>query len=166
MQNVFKLFTLLFVLLLATASQADDRPNIIVFYTDDHGHADLSCQGVVDDIRTPHVDALAESGILARHGYSTAPQCVPSRAGLLVGKFQSRFGVESNGNSLNGFNAELTIAERLQEVGYMTAQFGKWHLGPTPKITDHGFRHVFSQNSGHSFAANITLDGRIGQCRT
>ncbi|MEO1992392.1 MAG: sulfatase-like hydrolase/transferase [Pirellulales bacterium] len=160
MQNVFKLFTLLFVLLLATASQADDRPNIIVFYTDDHGHADLSCQGVVDDIRTPHVDALAESGILARHGYSTAPQCVPSRAGLLVGKFQSRFGVESNGKSLNGFNAELTIAERLQEVGYMTAQFGKWHLGPTPKITDHGFRHVFSQNSGHSFAANITLDGK------
>ena len=138
----------------------DDRPNIIVFYTDDHGHADLSCQGVVDDIRTPHVDALAGSGILARHGYSTAPQCVPSRAGLLVGKFQSRFGVESNGHSLNGFNAELTIAERLQEAGYMTAQFGKWHLGPTPKITDHGFRHVFSQNSGGSFAANITLDGK------
>ena len=55
---------LLFVLVLATTSRADDRPNVIVFYTDDHGHADLSCQGVVDDIRTPHVDALAGSGIL------------------------------------------------------------------------------------------------------
>lgn len=143
-----------------TAVAAPDRPNIIVFYTDDHGHADLSCQGVLDDIKTPHVDALAKGGVLARHGYSTAPQCVPSRAGLLVGKFQSRFGVEANGRDLSGFNKEVTIAERLQDAGYMTAQFGKWHLGPGPKITDHGFRHVFNQNSQRPFASNITLDGK------
>jgi uncharacterized sulfatase len=143
-----------------TAMAAPDRPNIIVFYTDDHGHADLSCQGVLDDIKTPHVDALAKGGVLARHGYSTAPQCIPSRAGLMVGKFQSRFGVEANGRDLSGFNKEVTIAERLQDAGYMTAQFGKWHLGPGPKITDHGFRHVFNQNSGRPFASNITLDGK------
>ena len=59
MRNFFASVMLLFVLFLAVVKEADDRPNIIVFYTDDHGHADLSCQGVVDDIRTPHVDALA-----------------------------------------------------------------------------------------------------------
>ncbi|TWU37428.1 sulfatase family protein [Novipirellula artificiosorum] len=147
------------ILISASLSVAETPPNIIVFYTDDHGHADLSCQGVLDDIKTPNVDALARSGVLARHGYSTAPQCVPSRAGLMIGKFQSKFGVESNGKSLDGFDRELTIAERLQAAGYATAQFGKWHLGPGPRITDHGFKHVFAQNVGRPFAANITLDG-------
>ena len=136
-----------------------EKPNIIVFYTDDHGYADLSCQGVVDDIKTPHVDSLAARGVHALHGYSTAPQCVPSRAGLLIGKFQSKFGVESNGSSLAGFNAEQTIAERLQTVGYVTAQFGKWHLGPAKEIVNHGFRHVFNQNSQAPFTANIDLQG-------
>ena len=147
-------------LIASPALALDDRPNIIVFYTDDHGHADLSCQGVLDDIKTPNVDALAKSGVLARHGYSTAPQCVPSRAGLMVGKFQSKFGVEANGKTLEGFDRELTIAERLQKHGYMTAQFGKWHLGPGPQITDHGFKHVFSQNAQRPFSANITLQGK------
>ena len=153
------LLTVLCLLLLSATATANDRPNIIVFYTDDHGHADLSCQEVLKDIKTPNVDALAKSGVLARHGYSTAPQCVPSRAGLLIGKFQSRFGVEANGKSLAGFDRELTIAERLQKAGYITAQFGKWHLGPGPGITEHGFKHVFNQNSGAPFAANIGLDG-------
>ncbi|QDT11771.1 sulfatase [Planctomycetes bacterium K23_9] len=138
---------------------ADSRPNIILFYTDDHGHADLSCQGVLDDIKTPHVDALARNGVLARHGYSTAPQCVPSRAGLMIGKFQAKFGVEANGVKLDGFDRETTFAARLQKAGYMTAQFGKWHLGPGAKITEHGFKHVFNQNSGRPFAANIDTDG-------
>lgn len=159
--NKFIAFCIPLVWLSTTfANAADSRPNIIVFYTDDHGHADLSCQGVLKDIKTPHVDALATGGVLALHGYSTAPQCVPSRAGLLIGKFQSKFGVEANGKTLEGFDLELTIAERLQKAGYMTAQFGKWHLGPGPKITEHGFKHVFNQNSGRPFAANIGVDGR------
>jgi len=161
--TLFKFVTGLIVLgslVTSSATAQTSRPNVIVFFTDDHGHADLSCQGVLNDIKTPNVDALARNGVRARHGYSTAPQCVPSRAGLLVGKFQSRFGVESNGASLEGFDGELTIAERLKAAGYVTAQFGKWHLGPGPKIVDHGFQHVFSQNGQRPFAANITLDGR------
>ena len=96
------------------------KPNIIVFYTDDHGYADLGVQGTLADIKTPNIDALARSGVLAKHGYSTAPQCVPSRAGLLVGKFQGRFNRDSNGGSLEGFDQETTIASRLQKVGYVT----------------------------------------------
>jgi uncharacterized sulfatase len=153
-------FALLCAILLANVAKADDRPNIVVFYTDDHGYADLSCQNVFDDIRTPNVDALAASGVRALHGYSTAPQCVPSRAGLMIGKFQARFGVESNGKSLEGFDRETTFAQRLQRAGYVTAQFGKWHLGPTAEITKHGFQHVYAQNSQGSFSANITMDGK------
>jgi arylsulfatase A-like enzyme len=135
------------------------RPNIIVFYTDDHGHADLGIHGVMPDLKTPNLDALARSGVVAKHGYSTAPQCVPSRGGLLVGKYQTRFELESNQSSLDGFNQEITIATRLQKSGYVTAQFGKWHLGPVTEIPKHGFKHFFSQNNQSPFPANIALDG-------
>jgi arylsulfatase A-like enzyme len=143
----------------ARSAFASERPNIVVFYADDHGYADLSCQNVFQDIRTPNVDALAATGVRALHGYSTAPQCVPSRAGLMIGKFQSRFGVESNGAPLDRFDRELTIAERLQAAGDITAQFGKWHLGATSKITEHGFKHVYAQHSQAQFSANITMAG-------
>ncbi len=152
------LLTLLFVSTLRLG--AADRPNIIVFYTDDHGYADLSAQGIMPDVKTPNVDALVKSGVRMVHGYSTAPQCVPSRGGLMTGRFQSRFGLEGNGSSLDGFNQETTIAQRLQSAGYVTAQFGKWHLGDTAEITRHGFKHVFAQNSGGTFNANITVDGK------
>jgi len=148
------------LLLTIKAPAAPAKPNLILIYTDDHGYADLGIHGIKDDLRTPHLDALARSGVIASNGYSTAPQCVPSRGGLLVGKFQGRFDLDSNSSSLDGFNKETTIATRLQAAGYLTAQFGKWHLGPTAAITNHGFRHVFSQNAQRPFSANITLDGR------
>jgi len=147
-------------LILVSSFPAAPRPNIILFYTDDHGHADLGIHGVVKDIKTPNLDALARSGVVATHGYSTAPQCVPSRGGLMTGRFQGRFDLDNNGSALDGFNKETTIATRLHNAGYATAQFGKWHLGPTEAITKHGFKHVFSQNAQRPFSANITLDGQ------
>lgn len=135
------------------------KPNIIVIFTDDHGYADLSSQGILDDIKTPHIDALAAGGVRMTSGYVTAPQCVPSRAGLLSGKYQNRFGVESNGAPLDGFNAQQTIAERLKQAGYATGMTGKWHLGPAPEITRHGFDDVFYKNSNRPGWANFDLDG-------
>ncbi len=146
--------------ILGHADAAERRPNIIVFYTDDHGFADLGVRGVMKDLRTPHLDSLARGGVVATHGYSTAPQCVPSRGGLITGRFQGRFNLDNNGSSLDGFNRQVTIAERLQKAGYVTAQFGKWHLGPLEEIPRHGFRHVFAQHGQQVFAANITVDGR------
>lgn len=139
---------------------ADGRPNILVIFTDDHGHADLGCQGVVGDIRTPHIDRLAAEGVRFTSGYVTAPQCVPSRAGLLTGRYQNRFGVESNGEPLGGFGAEQTIAERLKKAGYATGMTGKWHLGPPAGIRTHGFDDVYFKNANRPGWATFDLDGR------
>jgi len=126
------------------AASERDRPNVIVIFTDDQGYADLSCQGIRDDVKTPNIDALSAGGIRMTAGYVTAPQCVPSRAGLLSGRYQNRFGVECNERPLDGFDAQLTIAERLKTAGYATGMIGKWHLGLPREITHHGFDDVFA----------------------
>lgn len=133
------------------------KPNIIVIFTDDHGYADLSSQGVLEDIKTPHIDALAKGGARMESGYVTAPQCVPSRAGLMSGRYQNRFAVEHNGVPLDGFNAQKTIAERLKTAGYATGMTGKWHLGRADEIVDHGFDDVFYQGGTWT---NFDIQGR------
>jgi arylsulfatase A-like enzyme len=136
------------------------KPNVIVIFTDDHGWADLGAQGVRKDIRTPNLDSLAAGGLRASNGYVTAPQCVPSRSGLLTGRYQNLFRVESNREPLDGFDQQATIAERLKKVGYATGMSGKWHLGPTNAITQHGFDDVFCNQGGGGRAwANFDLEG-------
>lgn len=106
------------------------KPNIIFILTDDHGYADLGCQGIVDDVKTPFIDELAAGGARMTHGYSTAPQCSPSRAGLMTGRYQTRFNFESNADGPLPFD-ETTVATYLKDAGYITCHTGKWHLQPT-----------------------------------
>lgn len=117
------------VLLIATTQivVAQKKPNIILIYSDDHGWADLGAQGVNKDIKTPNLDAMAKDGVLFSHGYVTAPQCVPSRAGVLSGIYQQKIGVEQNGDPSMALSV-ITIPERLKEAGYVSCQVGKWHL--------------------------------------
>ena len=105
------------------------RPNVIVILTDDQGWADLGCQNEVDDVLTPHIDALAARGVRCTAGYVTAPQCSPSRVGLMTGRHQQRFGIDTIPDMPLPAEA-VTIAERLQPLGYRTGFVGKWHLEP------------------------------------
>jgi arylsulfatase A-like enzyme len=109
------------------ASAAGTRPNILVIYSDDHGWADVGMQGVDKNVSTPHLDQLACDGVRFVRGYVSAPQCVPSRAGLITGRYQQRFGVEDNNRGPLPL-AEQTIAERLAVAGYTSGWVGKSHL--------------------------------------
>ncbi len=118
------------VALPAGAGTSVKKPNIIVIFTDDHGYADLSCVGMEKDVKTPHLDRMAAEGVRFTDGYVTAPQCCPSRAGILTGRDQNRFGLNANGMGPLPLS-ELTIADRLGKAGYVTGMVGKWHLNLT-----------------------------------
>ena len=109
----------------------DARPNIIVVFTDDQGYADLGAQGILSDIDTPHLDQLADDGVRMTAGYVTAPQCIPSRAGLLTGEYQQKFGLDDNRFTPMPLQ-QITVADRLQDAGYHTGMVGKWHLDFNP----------------------------------
>jgi arylsulfatase A-like enzyme len=103
------------------------------------GYADIGCHGG-KDIATPNIDSIAETGIRFTNGYVSCPQCSPSRAGLMTGRYQQRFGHEYNTGRLRGSLqehvglplTEVTIADVLKTAGYVTGAVGKWHLGMAP----------------------------------
>jgi arylsulfatase A-like enzyme len=117
-------FALLTVVLLAPVQAA---PNILLIVSDDQGWADLGSNQANQDIATPNLDRLAANGTRFLNAYITAPQCIPSRAGYITGRYQQRFGIEQNGDGFLPLD-EITLAERLLEKGYVTGHVGKWHL--------------------------------------
>lgn len=135
----------------STVTAARRKPNIVVILADDLGYAGLGCQGC-PDIPTPHIDSLAANGVRFTDGYANHPVCSPSRAGLLSGRYQHRFGFEHNSGpelyAADNFGLprdERTLAERLKELGYTTGMVGKWHVGFKEGLRPHerGFDHHF-----------------------
>lgn len=137
------------------------RPNIVLILADDAGYADFGFQGS-QIMKTPHLDQLRKEGLLFQQAYVSAAVCGPSRAGLLTGKYQQRFGFEEN--NVPGYmsksclpDAEMglpldqkTIADYLKELGYKTGLFGKWHQGNADKFhpTKRGFDEFYGFRGG------------------
>lgn len=128
---------------LATAAAA---PNLVIFYADDLGWGELGCQGN-KQIPTPNIDAIAANGIRFTNGYVAATYCSPSRAGLMTGRYPTRFGHEFNSvANVTGLHLqETTLPERLKRLGYATIAVGKWHLGggPAYRPTQRGFDEFY-----------------------
>jgi arylsulfatase B len=146
---------------------APRRPNLVLIVADDLGYAELGCQGAAD-IRTPHIDSIADHGVRFTSGYVTAPVCSPSRAGLLSGRYPQRFGHELNAIGPQNRRphvglptSEKTIADYLKAADYATGAVGKWHLGGTGPYHPRrrGFGEFFGfLHEGHFYASGSNTD--------
>jgi len=162
----FVIFIILLVLVcpgVYSAQKQKSRPNIIMVFIDDMGWADLSCFGN-KDAKTPAVDRLAGEGIAFEQFYVNAPICSPSRVAISTGQYPQRWKITSylsnrRHNKQRGLNNWLDpeapmLARSLQDAGYMTGHFGKWHMGgqrdvtEAPAITGYGFDESLTNFEG------------------
>lgn len=142
----------------ASSSAARRKPNVVLIVADDLGYGELSVQGS-KDILTPNIDSIARNGVRFTDGYVTCPVCSPTRAGLITGRYQQRFGHEFNpgGTESNLFGmplTETTLPQRMKQLGYATGMVGKWHLGNRDGYypTDRGFDEFYGFLGGaHSY---------------
>lgn len=150
---------------LFTAPALAARPNILIIVGDDMGYADIGVHGC-QDIPTPQIDSLAKHGVRCTNGYVSGPYCSPTRAGLMTGRYQQRFGHEFNPgpNPMGEIGlplTEVTLADRLKAAGYKTGMVGKWHLGDAEKFhpINRGFQEYFGFLGGaRSF---FPIDGNV-----
>jgi len=153
---------ILFCLLLSVPSYAKKKPNIVLIICDDAGYADFGFQGSTE-MKTPHLDKVAREGARFTEGYVTSSVCAPSRAGIMTGRYQQRFGYEhinvvgfmSENSALDGDAMglpieEVTVADHLKKQGYATGYFGKWHLGDGDQFhpTKRGFDEFIGFRDG------------------
>jgi arylsulfatase A-like enzyme len=149
------------------------KPNILVIVADDLGYGDIGVHGG-KDVPTPHIDALAASGVRCTNGYVSAPYCSPSRAGFLTGRYQTRFGHEFNPHV--GEEGKLglpldqrTIADRLREAGYATGLVGKWHQGfdRAHHPQSRGFEDYFGfLVGGHNYLLRKDAEAEFGSAHS
>ena len=140
------------------STDAPRKPNVVLIFADDLGYSDTGFQNISKDVRTPNLDRLAEDGTIFTAGYVTAPVCGPSRAGMLTGRYQQRFGAHDNVGPYTreegveqGVPVDIpTIGHRFQDAGYTTGMVGKWHDGDPKKFWPHnrGFDEFFGFNNG------------------
>lgn len=148
--------TLLLIIFVSTSSlfaeNQKTQPNFIVVLADDLGYGDLACYGH-PHIRTPHLDRFASEGLKLTDCYAAAPNCSPSRTGLMTGRTPWRVGIHNWIPMLSPMHvkaSEITVATLLRNAGYNTCHTGKWHLNGNfnlpgqPQPNDHGFDHWFS----------------------
>lgn len=154
--------------LLPPAGAAEARPNFILILADDMGYADLSVYGN-DRYKTPHLDALARSGLRFTDFHANGPVCSPTRAALVTGRYQQRSGVDEvvyadpkqGKRDDHGLKpAEVTFAKILRSAGYRTALMGKWHLGYAPKFNP--VHHGFDEFRGY-VSGNVDFHSHIDQ---
>jgi len=127
---------------------ADEKPNIVIILTDDQGYADVSYNPhSPPEVSTPNIDALARSSIICSQGYTSGHVCSPTRAGLLTGRYQQRFGIYTAGEGGSGVPLdEVFIPQRLKPAGYVSGALGKWHLGLTKEY--HAMNRGFDEFYG------------------
>src|SRR5438477_1645583 len=132
-------------------------PNILIILADDLGYGDVSYNGC-PDYATPNIDSFASNGIWCSNGYVTHPFCSPSRAALITGRYQQRFGHENQpendaSNPRLGLPLqEMLLLQMLKPAGYVCGLIGKWHLGIAPNMhpTQRGFDEYFGFLRGDS----------------
>jgi len=136
------------------------RPNVVVIFVDDLGYCDTELYGC-DEVPTPNIKRLAEEGVLFTDGYVSSPVCSPSRAGLLTGRHQQRFGHEFLPLVFEESKAglpvgEVTLADAMKEAGYVTGMVGKWHLGSAEEF--HPINRGFDEHFGMEPGATDYID--------
>ena len=143
-----------------------DKPNVIIILTDDQGYADVGFNGS-SEIPTPGIDRIAKNGVVFTSGYVSYAVCGPSRAGLLTGRYQDKFGFSKNPllapkDPLMGLPlSEETMGDVMKKAGYTTAVIGNWHMGahPTLRPNQRGFDEFYGfLSGGHDyFPENLVL---------
>jgi arylsulfatase A-like enzyme len=177
------LFAIVAIWLMSVSVHAGQQPNIIFIVTDDHGYNDLEATDLRDEVNMPSIDKLSTSGALMTQAYCTAPQCVPSRAGIVTGRHKQKFGLEKNGDAPLPAG-QKSIASRLKALGYKTGHVGKWHLelnrSTTKWFADNGYESMadvpveiankykpqgygydeYAQGTGSSYWSNYDVNGK------
>ena len=143
------LHTLVFSLFgIPSIISAEDKPNIVIILTDDQGYADVSYNPhSPPEVRTPNIDDLAHSSVICTQGYTSGHVCSTTRAGLMTGRYQQRFGIYTAGEGGSGVPLdEVFIPQRLKPAGYVSGALGKWHLGRTEEY--HAMNRGFDEFYG------------------